>query len=61
MRSGNGSTPSTAAGRADQIGDMLGQQAGAAADVEHALAGHDGELPYQKLAGLELTVALTRS
>ena len=43
------------AGRADQIGDMLGQKASAAADVEHALAGRDGELPDQKLAGLELT------
>ncbi len=44
------------AGGTDQIGDMLGQQAGAAADVEHALARRDSKFPHQHLARLELTI-----
>ncbi len=39
---------------ADQLGDMAGQQAGAAADVEHALARADSEIGDQALARLEL-------
>ena len=40
----------------DQIGDMLGQQAGAAADIEHALARRDREVAHQHLARQELAI-----
>jgi hypothetical protein len=35
---------------------VLGQQAGAAADIEHALAGYDREVAYQHLARQELAI-----
>ena len=42
------------AGGADDVGDVLGQQAGAAADIEHALARRDRQRLHQALARLEL-------
>jgi hypothetical protein len=40
--------------RPHQVGDVLGEQAGAATDIEHALARPDCEIGNQALAGLEL-------